>query len=427
MAMKGIITAPANDFYIAKKALGINNNTSTSNKAPSPEAQSLYANQIMNTVIPSIEYGKSNTNNTMAKKVEEAKNKVVNNINSQYAANSRKNTTPTTNAVTTRQSYDSTYNPNNSLSQLYSLYEQQLESQRQMQLELQNSLAAQLQAQQERYEAQLRAQQEAQKQAAQNAYNNNMSALEAAYTKRLAGLDDNLATTNNALASSYGNSRDSLNANSEKALQEAYVNRMMNERNLRQQMNAQGLNGGASESALASLYNTYGNSRNNINNATMDSLRSLEETYNNNIANARQNYNNAMSSAADSNMAYRMQLENDLANNTVSSYQDLYNALGSMDGTYANAMINLIASQNSANADLQNTLFDAMLDSAIAPYKVKVSSSGSGGGNSSNTIAAKVKRLYQNGVTPAEIINGELSGYTNEQIAQIFSSAGISI
>lgn len=424
MATKGIIMAPANNFSVAKKILGNNNNSSTSTKSTSPLVE-----QMANTVIPAIDYGRANsTSSTKAAQPaaatiaqQEAYNKGMQIANQQKAAN-QQNTVSSTPSSTY-----STQNTFNTGSNLQSLYEQQLAAQRQMQLESQNSLAAQLQAQQDRYEAQLRAQQEAQQQAAQNAYNNNMSALEAAYAKRIAGLDDNLASTNNALASSYGNSRDSLNANAEKALQEAYINRMMNERNLIQQMNAQGLNGGASESALASLYNNYGNSRNSINNSTLEGLRSLEETYNNNLANARQNYNNAMSSAADSNMAYRMQLENDLANNTVSSYQDLYNALGSMDGTYANAMTNLIANQNSTNADLQNTLFDAMLKNALTPSTVTTTGSNSGGSNSSTTMASKVKRLYQNGVTPAEIINGELSGYSNEQIAQIFSAAGITI
>lgn len=173
------------------------------------------------------------------------------------------------------------------------MYEQQLSQQQSEQ----QRLSDQLRAQQEAYEAQLRAQQEAQRQAAQNAYNNNMSALESAYAKRMSGLDSNLASTKDQLSSSYGNSRTSLQQNEENALREAYINRMMNEKNLRQQLNAQGLTGGASESAIASMLNNYGTSRNNIQNTAADNLRELEQTYNSNLASAQQKYNDAVNSA----------------------------------------------------------------------------------------------------------------------------------
>lgn len=306
-----------------------------------------------------------------------------------------------------------------------SIYGQQLSQQQ----AAQQQLSDQLRAQQEAYEARLREQQEAQRQAAQNAYNNNMSALESAYAKRLSGLDSNYASTKDQLASSYGNSRTSLQQNEENALREAYINRMMNEKNLRQQLNAQGLTGGASESAIASMLNNYGTSRNNIQNTAADNLRELEQTYNSNLASAQQKYNDAVNSANDSNMAYRMQLENDLANNTVSSYQDLYNALANMDSTYTNAMSNLINNQSSANADLQNTAFKAMLENAMAPTTLSVSGSSktSGSGNSGNTLVNRVKNLRDNGYTPTDIFNELRDDYTDEQIAQIFAEAGIDI
>ena len=254
------------------------------------------------------------------------------------------------------------------------------------------------------------------------------TALESAYAKRLSGLDSNYASTKDQLASSYGNSRTSLQQNEENALREAYINRMMNEKNLRQQLNAQGLTGGASESAIASMLNNYGTSRNNIQNTAADNLRELEQTYNSNLASAQQKYNDAVHSANDSNMAYRMQLENDLANNTVSSYQDLYNALANMDSTYTNAMSNLINNQSSANADLQNTAFKAMLENAMAPTTLSVSGSSktSGSGNSSNTLVKRVKNMRDNGYVAADIASSlAQEGYTIPQIEQMFAEAGI--
>lgn len=300
------------------------------------------------------------------------------------------------------------YSADNMLGDLQSLYEQQ-----------QNALASQLQAQQAWYEAQLREQQIAKQQAAQNAYNSNIAALQAAYEKRLSGLDSNLASTKDTLASSYGNSKDALNANAEKALQEAYINRMMNEKSLRQQLNAQGLNGGASESAIASMLNNYGTSRNNINTATTDSLRSLEQNYNDNVAQAQQKYNDALSSAEANNMAYKMQLENDLQNGIVGSYNDLYSALASMDGTYANAMTNLIASQSAANADLQQSMYNTMVKNAMTPVKVSTT------GNSATTdMVNKVKQRYNSGASVEQLLS-ELSDYSNEYIAQVFTKAGV--
>ena len=199
----------------------------------------------------------------------------------------------------------------------------------------------------------------------------------------------------------------------------------MNEKNLRQQLNAQGLTGGASESAIASMLNNYGTSRNNIQNTAADNLRELEQTYNSNLANALQKYNDAVNSANDSNMAYRMQLANDLANNTVSSYQDLFNAFANMDNNYTNAMSNLINNQSSANADLQNTAFKAMLENAMAPTTLSVSGSSKTSG--SNTLVERVKILRDNGYTPTDIFNELRDDYTDEQIAQIFAEAGIDI
>ena len=304
-------------------------------------------------------------------------------------------------------------NASNWYGDLMSMYEQQ-----------QNRLAEQLQAQQAYYEQQLRAQQEARQQAAQNAYNSNMSALENAYAKRLAGLDSNLASTKDLLASSYGNSRDALNASAEKSLQEAYINRMMNEKSLRQQLNAQGLNGGASESAIASMLNNYGTSRNNINTATADSLRSLEEAYNSNVANAQQKYNDAVGDAADTNLAYKMQLESDLANGVASSYSDLYRALANMDSNYANSMTNLINNQSAASADLQQALYNTMLKNSLNPSNVTVSGSTSSNAGSTSNIVNRLKQMKQNGASLNQLLN-EVSDYSDDQVAQMFAQAGI--
>ena len=304
-------------------------------------------------------------------------------------------------------------------SQLQSIYQQQLNAQQ----TAANNLSNQLKAQQEAYQAQLRAMQEAQQQAAQNAYNNNLVALQNAYNSRLSGLDSNFAATKDLLNSSYENSRQNLNSQAEKALQEAYINRMMNERNMTQQLNAQGLNGGAAESTIASMLNNYGNARNNINLSADNSLRELEQSHNSNLANALQKYNDALSDAQNANMAYRMQLENDLNNNVLGSYQNMYNAFSNLDGGYANLMADLIAQQAGANADLQEAMYKQMVKDVGS---VNTSANVSGGSGGLQAVANNTRRNYEGGSTPQSLAQQlQNEGYTTEQIVQIFKDAAI--
>ncbi len=286
----------------------------------------------------------------------------------------------------------------------------------------QSDLASALRNQQSWYADQLKAQQQAQQQAAQNAYDSNMSALQSAYQQKLANLDSNLNATKSQLTSSYNDSAKSLNDSASKALQEAYISRMMSEKKLPMQLSAQGINGGATESAVASLMNNYGNARNNIETSRQDNLRQLEAAYNNNMANAMQSYNDAVSSAADANMSYRMQLENDLANNTVGSYQNLYNALANMDGNYVNAMSNYVANQADRSANLQYALQKQILENAL---------------DGTPSIDGATAYYDPEGVTRAQQLANagfsfdetverlRLDGYTDKQIGQFFANAGL--
>lgn len=234
---------------------------------------------------------------------------------------------------------------------------QQAEYERQ-QAELQAAAQAEyerrLRELQEAEERRLREQEELKRQATQSAYDNNMSALLDAYTKRLAGINENYDTTVNQLGLNFDNSSNALSADAERALQEAYINRMMNEKSMRNQLNAQGITGGASESVIAGMLNNYANARNNIENNLADNVRTLREAYQKNLASALQNRNDALSAAEDTNLKYKMQLENDLRNNIIGSYNDLYSGLMNADANYYDNMAKLVYNQaNNAN-ELQN-------------------------------------------------------------------------
>ena len=234
---------------------------------------------------------------------------------------------------------------------------QQAEYERQ-QAELQAAAQAEyerrLRELQEAEERRLREQEELKRQATQSAYDNNMSALLDAYTKRLAGINENYDTTLNQLRLNFDNSSNALSSDAERALQEAYINRMMNEKSMRNQLNAQGITGGASESVIAGMLNNYANARNNIENNLADNVRTLREAYQKNLASALQNRNDALSAAEDTNLKYKMQLENDLRNNIIGSYNDLYSGLMNADAGYYDNMAKLVYNQANNASEVQN-------------------------------------------------------------------------
>lgn len=201
-----------------------------------------------------------------------------------------------------------------------------------------NSLYQQQQNNANRYQQQLQ-------QAAQNAYDRNMGVLNSAYGAKLDALANGYNSTKDALGRQYGASRDEVNKDAERALREAYVNKMMSGKNLQQQLTAQGLSGGAAESTLASLQNNYGNSRNGIETTRNDNLTDLLNTYQNNLAAAEQEYYNQLAAAADQKTQLEMQIENALANALTGSYESQINALSNADSAYYDFMGDLMKQQ----------------------------------------------------------------------------------
>ena len=160
------------------------------------------------------------------------------------------------------------------------------------------------------------------REAAQNAYDRGMNALNSAYDNQLTSLGDNLKEINSQLENQYNRSRNSISQDAESSLRQAYINRMLSQKNLGQQMSAQGLTGGATETTMASMLNNYNNARNNINTAMNNNLYNLEGNYSDNISQARQAYNTAVANANLARAQQAMSLENALANNQISALGD---------------------------------------------------------------------------------------------------------
>ena len=229
-----------------------------------------------------------------------------------------------------------------------------------------NALLAAYQGQRNSYDEYLRQM----RQAAQDAYDRGMGALNSAYDSQLSSLSDNLNETRNQLSNQYNRSRTSIMDDAENSLKQAYINKMLSQRNLGQQMSAQGLTGGATETTMANMLNNYGNARNNINTTQNNNLANLEGNYSDNLSQAMQAYNSAVASANLQKAQQAMSLENALANNQISALGDYQTLLQKDNQNYLDLL--KAAIQNGASfsydpTEANNTFKAVALQQAANP------------------------------------------------------------
>lgn len=227
-----------------------------------------------------------------------------------------------------------------------------------------SALVAAYQQQKRDYEEYLRQMREQ----AQNAYNNGMSALNSAYDTQMNSLSNNLNETRNQLQNSYNQSRTNINNDAESSLRQAYINHMLSQKNLGQQMSALGLSGGATETTLAGMLNNYGNARNNIDTTAANNLANLEGKYNDSISQAQQAYNSAVANANLQKAQYAMELESALANNQMSAMTNYQNLLQSDNDRY----LDLLKAAAAAGANVSYTPTSA--DNAVKAIAVQQAS-----------------------------------------------------
>jgi len=181
------------------------------------------------------------------------------------------------------------------------------------------------------------------REAAQNAYDRGMNALNSAYDTQMSSLGGNLNETRNQLANQYNRSRQNILDDAANSLKQAYINRMLSEKNLGQQMSAMGLTGGATETSLAGLLNNYGNARNNIYTTQNKNLSNLEGNYAANLSQAMQAYNSAVADANLQRAQQAMNLENALANNQISAIDNYQSILNNRNSQYLDLLKAAIA------------------------------------------------------------------------------------
>ena len=243
-----------------------------------------------------------------------------------------------------------------------------------------------------------------QRAAAEAAYANSMGRLTEARDNSLAALRSNLDATLQILKNQYDYSSGVVNDDAAKSLREAYVNYMLNRKNLNQNLSAAGLSGGATESTNANMYNNYGNSRNGINQQLADNLAQLLNEYQNNASTAQQAYNSQYADVMNSYANNMNQLESALANNLVSSFDG-----GSLSNlaNYAQTLAKL--NNTGAYTPTENTMGVSALSTTqgndtgeatnYARYKNMVDDLTSQGANSSQII----QQLRRNGASLDDI------------------------
>lgn len=170
---------------------------------------------------------------------------------------------------------------------------------------------------------------------AQAAYDKSMGALNAAYGEYMAALQANLDSAKSALGDSYDRSKKNISDDATASLKQAYINKMLSAKNFDQQMSAQGLSGGASETSRASMENNYGNARNDINAQKARNLSELEGQYNDNLAQAMQAYNSAAAQAQLQKAMQAMDLENMLYEGQLGALDDYYSHIGDFGDDYS--------------------------------------------------------------------------------------------
>lgn len=150
------------------------------------------------------------------------------------------------------------------------------------------------------------------------------------YGDLLNALGLNYSDTEALLNGQFTNSKNELEAARRRALQEAYISRMMQEKNLADQLDAYGLSGGAAESVMANMRNNYANNRNAVEENLQNNLRQLLQQYLENLAGARDRYNNSLMNAQTNRFNALVDAAQTRSNQRDNAIGDLYNTLANL-------------------------------------------------------------------------------------------------
>ena len=217
-----------------------------------------------------------------------------------------------------------------------------------------------LAAQQEAYRRQaeaLQQQYELQKQREAEARAKQEAAVQKARDALTNAAQSNYDSAVNLLQQGYDKNVGSVNTDTEKALQDAYISSMMQQRNLGQQLAAYGRSGGAAESTLLGLANAYGQQRGTLDNTRQQNLANLVQKLQENKANQLQTLNTNKAN-------YEQTYQNQLADLAGASLERLLN----YDANYTSGLTSLEQqrAQTLANIAQQQVVTNGLQDTVSA-------------------------------------------------------------
>lgn len=284
--------------------------------------------------------------------------------------------------------------------------------------------ASQLAAAQQAYAAQqafLQQQYELQKQREAEARVKQEAAVQKARDALAGAAQSNYDSAVNLLQQGYDKNVGSVNTNTEKALQDAYISSMMQQRNLGQQLAAYGRSGGAAESTLLGLANAYGQQRGKLDNTRQQNLGDLTQTLQENKANQLQTLNTNKAN-------YEQNYQNQLADLAGASLERLLN----YDTNYTNQMSQLEAQKLQTTQSIQNALAQAQAslkqnEANELAQQIENTPQTEGVVEDASVTAAKVKKYIEDANNDFDTVRQRMlkEGYTERQIDKALSGLGL--
>lgn len=153
-------------------------------------------------------------------------------------------------------------------------------------------------------------------------FQQNMQGINQSYNNAAQRLEQSYNNTIGQLEGNYRANRSQLQRNANNSLKEAYVKNMQNQKNFGQNMASQGLTGGASQSALASMANNYSSGRNTINENTQNNLANLQQNYQKQLTDAANQYNSGLTQLELQRLNAEMNQRNQYAQYQVDTSQN---------------------------------------------------------------------------------------------------------
>lgn len=242
----------------------------------------------------------------------------------------------------------------------------------------------------------------------QRALQETLANYQRAEQERAAALQRNYDNAVGQLRNAYNSNAQSLKANSDDALRQAYISYMLGQRGLNQQLANNGMTGGATESVLANLYNEYGGNRADIQKGLQNNLAQLQANYQNGLANLGANYGSnyadiladyynqaaSVNNSYATNLAKQLGKETATGDNAVSHSVERASVVNTLKGN-ANSPSNIIRYLNMlgdyTDAEKEMMLIEAGIDPVALTTQL--------GGTASNGATKDYTPTNTSGVT----------------------------